>query len=221
MTFLAELRYTVRALGKSPVFTLIAILSLALGIGANTAVFTMLDQVLLRLLPVRDPQQLAQLSEVGVNYGSNSGLNSLSYPKYKQISEENQVFSGMFARDSLALSVSFGGRNEVALGELVSGTYFDVLGVRPALGRLFTSHEDASRGGAPYAVLAYDYWQTRFAGNPSIIGQQILVNNHKLTVIGVAQRGFDGVEALFATKIFVPLIMAEQLTQEDHPFDNR
>jgi len=221
MTFSGEFRYVVRSLTKSPVFTSVAVLSLALGIGANTAVFTMLDQVLLRLLPVQDPQRVVQLKEVGDFYGSNTGMNSLSYPIYKDFSEQNQVFSGMLCRHSLPFSVSFQGRSERAAGEVVSGSYFPVLGIRPALGRLFSSDEDRTRGGAPLAVLGYDYWKTRFAGDPSILGKQILVNDHKLTIIGVAAKGFAGVEPLFTTQIFVPVMMAEQITGETKPLDDR
>ncbi len=221
MRFPGELRYVVRSLRKSPVFVSVAVLSLALGIGANTAVFTLLDQVLLRMLPVRDPSQLVQLKEVGEHYGSNTGMNSLSYPMYRDFVEQNKVFSGMLCRHTLSFSTSFEGRNERAAGEIVSGTYFDVLGVRPAVGRLFTSSDDRSRGDAPLAVLGYGYWQARFAGDPSVVGRQILVNNHRLTIVGVAQRGFEGVEPLFSTHIFVPMMMAQELTGESKPFENR
>jgi predicted permease len=216
-----ELRHAVRSLAKSPVFASVAVLSLALGIGANTAVFTMLDHVLLHRLPVLNPEELVQLKEVGDHYGSNTGMNSLSYPIYEDFRDRNQVFSGMLCRHQLPVSVSYAGRNERSAGELVSGAYFQVLGVRPALGRLFTSEEDRVRGGAPLAVLGYDHWKTRFAGDPSVVGRQILVNNHSLTVVGVAERGFEGVERLFPTQIYVPVVMAQQITDEDRPFDNR
>ena len=221
MSLMRELRFALRSLLKSPVFASVAVLSLALGIGANTAVFTFLDQALLRLLPVKDPEQLVQLKEVGQHYGSNTGINALSYPIYKDFSEQNQVFSGMLCRSSQPFSISFGGRSERSSGELVTGTYFPVLGVKPALGRLFTDTDDRTRGGAPFAVLGYDYWQTRFAGNPDVIGKPILVNNHQLTIIGVAQKGFAGIEPLVAAQVYVPMAMAEQVTKEDKPFDNR
>ena len=221
MSFAGELRFSVRSLTKSPVFVLVAVISLALGIGANTAVFSLLDQSILRLLPVQDPGQIVQLKEVGQHYGSNTGFNSLSYPIYQDFSQRNQVFSGMLCRHSLAFSVSFEGRNERAAGELVSGTYFPVLGVRPAAGRLFSAADDQSRGGSPFAVLGYDYWQTRFSGDPSVIGKPILVNNRKLTIIGVAAKGFEGVERLIFTQIYVPVMMAEQITDEGKPFENR
>jgi predicted permease len=221
MSFPGEFRYVARSLARSPVFAFVAVLSLALGIGANTAVFTLLDQVLLRLLPVQEPQQLVQLSETGGFHGSNTGINSLSYPIYRDFSEQNQVFSGMFCRHNFPISVSSQGRSERAAGELVSGSYFPVLGVHAALGRLFTRAEDRTRGGAPFAVLGYDYWQTRFAGDPSVIGRQISINNHQFTIVGVAAKGFEGVERLFVTQIYVPVMMTEQLTNEEKPFDNR
>src|SRR5437870_3730806 len=200
MSLPGEFRYAVRSLARSPVFTSVAVLSLALGIGANTGVFTMLDQVLLHLLPVQDPERLVQLAEVGFHYGSNTGMNSLSYPIYTDLRDQNQVFSGMLCRFQRPVSVSFAGRNERASGELVSGTYFSVLGVRPALGRLFTADEDRTPGGAPLAVLSYDYWKTRFAADPSVIGKQMVVNDYKLTIVGVAEKGFEGVERVFTTQ---------------------
>src|ERR1700680_4305929 len=192
MGLIGELRYAIRSLAKSPGFTAVAVLSLALGIGANTAVFSMLDNVLLHLLPVRNPGELVQLREVGSHYGNNNGMNALSYPIYQDFRDQNPVFSGMYSSSNVPLSVSFDGRNERASGELVSGTYFDVLGLRPAAGRLFGPDEDRTPGGSPLAVLSYDYWRTRFASDPSVIGKQLLVNNHKLTVIGVAGQGYEG-----------------------------
>lgn len=221
MTLAGELRYGFRSLAKSPVFASVAVLSLALGIGANTAVFSLLDQALLRYMPVQDPGRLVQLKERGDYYGSNTGFNALSYPIYQDFSQQNQVFSGMLCRYSTAFSVSFEGRNERTAGELVSGTYFPVLGIRPAIGRLFTPDEDRARAAAPFAVLGYTYWQTRFGGKPSVIGKQIIVNNHTLTIIGVAEKGFDGVERMFSAQVYVPVMMAGQLTDEDRPFENR
>ncbi|MDQ2843134.1 MAG: ABC transporter permease [Acidobacteriota bacterium] len=216
-----ELRFTLRSLRRSPLFVSVAIVSLALGIGANTAIFTLLNQVLLRMLPVADPQRIVQLRETGGFHGSNTGMNSLSYPLYADLSSQNQVFSGMLCRYSMAFSLSSGGRSERASGEIVSGTYFPVLGVRPALGRLFTASDDRTRGGAPFAVLGYDFWRNRFAGSAGIIGKQILVNNHQLTVIGVAAKGFAGMEPLVTAQIYVPIMMAKELAQEEKPFDDR
>src|SRR5947209_11533335 len=137
-----DLRYGARMLLKSPGFTIIAVLTLALGIGANTAIFTLLDQILLRLLPVKDPQQLALLTMRGRHYGNNWGGNAISYPMYRDFQDHNQVFSGMFCRFPTAVSLTFGGQAERVDAELVSGTYFGVLGVTAALGRTFTPEDD-------------------------------------------------------------------------------
>ena len=151
----ADLRFAVRLLARSPLFTAVAVLSLALGIGANTAVFTMLDHVLLRQLPVEQPDRLAQLKEEGAHYGSNTGQNALSYPIYADFRDRNAVFTGVMCRYQTPVSISYAGHNERAMAELVSGTYFPVLGVRPARGRLFIPADDRTPGGSPYAVLGH------------------------------------------------------------------
>src|SRR2546427_5162670 len=153
---LADLRFALRTFVRAPVFTAVAGISLAFGIGANTAIFTLLDQVLLRTLPVKDPEQLILLSWKGSHYGSNWGMNSLSYPMYRDFRDQNQVFSGMLCRFGTPLSMSRTGITERAQGELVSGNYFDVLGVGPAAGRLITPDETRVAGGAAVAVLSYD-----------------------------------------------------------------
>ncbi len=216
-----DLRYAFRSLAKAPVFAAVAVFSLALGIGANTGVFTMLDQVLLGLMPVRDPSALAQLKEVGQHYGSNTGLNSLSYPIYVDFRNQNQVFDGMLARCLAAASVSFGGRNERVAAELVSGTYFPTLGLQPAMGRLFTPDDDRAASGSPFAVLGYDYWQSRLGGDPGVLGKTMLVNDHQLTIVGIAPRGFEGMEAMFPAQIYVPIDMAPDLTRQERPLENR
>src|SRR5580698_3281963 len=135
--FLNDVRYAFRTFRKSPVFVAVAVLSLALGIGANTAIFTLIDQILLRLLPVKDPEQLVLLWSRGSHYGSNNGPNKISYPMYEDFRDKNQVFSGMFCRTDTDFSVIFEGKTERVSGELVSGTYFPVLGVGAAVGRVF------------------------------------------------------------------------------------
>jgi len=207
-----EMRYAVRSLARSPLFAAVAVLSLALGIGANTAVFTLLDHVLLGRLPVRSPERLVQLAELGMDYGSNTGMHALSYPMFRDLRDRNQVFSAILCRYLTVVSVSHNGNNERVSAELVSGTYFPLLGVRPALGRLFTAEEDRTPNGSPFIVLAYDHWKTRFAADPSIVGREILVNDRKLTVIGVAAAGFFGTERLFPAQVFIPIVMAPQIT---------
>src|SRR5579872_7190594 len=137
-----DIQFAFRAFRKSPVFTAVALVSLALGIGMNTAIFTFLDQVLLRLMPVRDPQQLVLLGAKGTTYGSNWGDHALSYPMYTDFQANNSVFSGMFCRFGYLFNLGFNGGTERADGELVSGTYFPVLGVGAAIGRTFTPDDD-------------------------------------------------------------------------------
>jgi predicted permease len=200
--------YAIRGFRKSPVFTAVAVLSLALGIGANTAIFTLIDQLILRLLPIRDPQNIVLLAGRGRHYGGNNGRNALSYPMYQDLRDRNPVFDGMMCRYRLQLTLAVQGQTEAAPAEFVSGNYFPLLGVRSALGRVFTATDDLQTGGHPYAVLSYSWWQARFAGNPHIIGQTIRANNYPLTIVGVAQPGFDGMEPGLPAKLFVPMTMA-------------
>jgi predicted permease len=202
-----DLRYAFRSFLKSPVFTIVAILSLALGIGANTAMFSFLDQVLLRLLPVKDPSELALLTMRGRHYGSNWGGNAISYPMYRDFQDHSEVFSGMCARFPRSFNLTFHGSTELAGGELVSGTYFPVLGVGAVVGRTLGREDDKTVSGHPVVVLSYDYWQTRFSGDKAIVGKNLIVNGHVMTIVGVAQQGFDGVELGFTSKIFVPIQM--------------
>jgi predicted permease len=208
MEFARDTRYAFRSFRKTPVFTAVAILSLALGIGANTAIFTLIDQLILRLLPVRDPQNLVILAGEGRHYGGNNGINALAYPMYQDLRDRNQVFNGMMCRYRLNYTLSFGAQSEVTAGELVSGNYFPLLGLHAAAGRLFTASDDLREGASPYAVISYAYWQARFAGDPHAIGQSILANNYPLTIVGVAQPGFDGMDPGLPVKMFVPLSMA-------------
>jgi predicted permease len=200
--------YACRGFRKSPVFTVVAILSLALGIGANTAIFTLVDQLILRLLPVRDPQQIVLLAGRGDHYGGNNGRNALAYPMYQDIRDRNQVFSGMMCRYRMSFTLGIGADTSVVAGELVSGNYFPLLGVRAARGRLLTSSDDLRPGQHPYAVLSYAFWQTRFSGDLGAMGQTLRVNNYPLTIVGVAQPGFDGIEPGLPAQVFIPLAMA-------------
>jgi predicted permease len=211
--FLNDIRYALRTFRKSPVFVAVAVLSLALGIGANTAIFTLVDQVLLRLLPVKDPQQLVLLWDRGQHYGSNNGPNKISYPMYEDFRDKNQVFSGMFCRDDIAFSLNFEGKTERISGELVSGSYFPALGVGAALGRVFNQSDDRTPGGVPYAVLSYRFWISRFSGDRSIIGKKVTLNGYPFTVVGVSQAGFDGTDPTRSPQIRVPLVMKLEVDQ--------
>jgi len=219
-----DIQFALRAFRQSPVFTVVALVSLALGIGANTAIFTLFDQVLLRLMPVKNAQELVLLHMEGFHYGSNWGDNSLSYPMYRDFKANNAVFTGMFSRYANQFSLGFHGTTELVNGELVSGTYFPVLGVGAAIGRTFTPDDDRVPGGHPVAMLGYAYWQSRFAGDQSIVGKPLAVNGHNFTIVGVAQKGFDGVELGTTSDVFLPLMMRPQLMpllNHQFDFDNR
>jgi predicted permease len=206
-----DIRYAARVLAKNPVFTVVAVLTLALGIGANTAIFTLLDQILLRLLPVKEPQQLVLLTMRGRHYGNNWGGNAISYPMYRDFQDHNQGFSGMFCRFPARVSLTFAGQAERVEAELVSGSYFSVLGVGPALGRTITPEDDRVPNGHPLVMLSYSYWKQRFGGDPKILGTTLTVNKYPMTVIGVAEAGFDGVELGYSPKLFIPVMMQQQV----------
>jgi predicted permease len=209
-TVFRDLKYTYRTLARTPGFTAVAVLTLALGIGANTAIFSLLDQVLLRRLPVKDPKQLVLLTMKGRHYGSNWGGNAISHPMFRDFRDHNEVFSDMFCRFPTSASLSFGQQSERVSVELVSGTYFSTLGIVPAMGRILTPEDDVVPSGHPFVVLNYNFWKTRFAGDPQIVGKTLDLNNYKMTVVGVAQAGFDGVELGFSPKIFIPIMMQPQ-----------
>ncbi|HEX8764094.1 MAG TPA: ABC transporter permease, partial [Candidatus Acidoferrum sp.] len=208
-TTISDFRYALRTLRRSPGFVAVAVMTLALGIGANTAIFSLLDQILLRLLPVKNPQQLVMLTMRGHHYGSNWGGNAISHPMFRDFQAHNEVFSGMFCRFPDRASLTFAGQSERVAAELVSGTYFSVLGVKTILGRAFTPEDDRVPLGHPLVMLTYDYWRQRFGGDPEIVGKNLIVNGHNITVIGVAQQGFDGVELGYTTQIFIPIMMQD------------
>src|SRR5579863_4212000 len=211
-----DIRYAVRTLSKSPLFVGVAVLSLMLGIGANTAIFTLIDQLLLRMLPVKNPGELVLLTGEGEHYGGNNGPNRLSYPMYADIRGRNTVFSGMFSSSEMDMSMNFQGQAEHAAGEFVSGNYFSVLGVGAAAGRVFTAQDDLLQGGHPVAVLSYVYWQSRFGSDPGVVGKKVLVNGYPFIVIGVSQAGFDGTNIGQAPQIRVPMMMRKQLVPLDY-----
>jgi predicted permease len=210
-----DVRFAIRTLSKSPMFVAVAVFSLSLGIGANTAIFTLIDQLLLRLLPVKDPKQLVLLTGRGNHYGSNNGPNKLSYPMYSDFRDKNGVFQGMFCRDNTEFSLSFQGRTERVSGELVSGNFFPVLGVGAAIGRVFGPNDDLMQGENPYAVLSYDYWVSRFGRDAGVVGQKLILNGYPFTVIGVSQAGFHGVDPAQEQQIRIPVTMEKQIQNND------
>ena len=207
-----DARYGLRQLRRAPGFTAIAVLTLALGIGANTAIFTLLDQVLLRLLPVKDPHELVLVTSRGAQYGNAWGDgDELSYPMYADLRDHNAVFSGMLCRFSIGLHVGVDGRTEPVSAEFVSGTYFPVLGVGAARGRIIDPGDDRAAGAHPVVVLSHRYWRSRFPPDAEVIGKKIMVNNHPMTIIGVAREGFDGMNQGAATQVYVPIAMFPQV----------
>ena len=216
-TILRDLQYSLRTLRKAPLFTAVAVLSLALGIGANVAIFTLVDRLILQMLPVSHPEELVLLKARGHHYGSNTGSYSLSYPMYQDFRDKNEVFQGLVCRYGDTFSVGFNGRTELVEGEDVSGNYFSVLGVGAALGRVFTAADDVTEGGHPLAVISYTYWKTRFAGDRNIVGKSIVVNGYPLTIVGVSQAGFDGVHQGYSPQIRVPMAMHDVLPKTPFP----
>ncbi|HEY6555231.1 MAG TPA: ABC transporter permease, partial [Vicinamibacteria bacterium] len=212
---LRDLRMALRTLAKSPGFTLVVVLTLALGIGANTAIFTLMDQVMLRALPVHQPERLVVLDGPGPFQGSSHNhsntLIPLSHPMFENLRDQNTVFAGMLAHYTAPVHLTVGSQTDNVNGDLVSGTFFDVLGVKPAAGRLFTADDDRTPGAHPVVVLGHGFWTRRFAADPKIVGQAVSVNSHPMTVLGVAGPGFHGVEVGQSVDVYVPLMMQPQI----------
>jgi predicted permease len=201
-----DLRYGLRGLRRTPGFTAAAVLSLALGIGANTAIFSLFHALMLRLLPVERPQELVSIRQSG---GWIEG--PMSYPLFQEIARRGDLFTGVIARTPVAkthFTPRPGGRGEFAQREFVSGNYFTMLGIKPALGRLFTEDDDRIPGGHPVAVLGYDFWRNRYNADPGILGAKVLVDEQLFTVIGVAAPGFHGVEVEHRAEVWVATMMA-------------
>jgi len=205
MTTYQDVRYALRVLRKNPAFSLIVIATLALGIGANAAMFSLTDRVLLQRLPVSNPDQLAVISTLDPSESRSN--DSFSYPMYQDLRDRNDVFNGVIARGGVQMNVSYGDQTERVQAELVSGNFFQVLGVRPWAGQLLTQDDDATPGAHPVAVISYGYWQKRFGGDPSIVGKTIVANEHPLTVLGVTPPGFFGLYLSSAPDVWVPLMM--------------
>jgi putative ABC transport system permease protein len=213
-SLLQNLRYALRQLRRSPGFTLTVVLTLALGIGANAAVFTLFDQALLRMLPVQQPRQLVRFEWTGDFSGSMSSFggdvqNYFSYPMYKDLRDKNQVFSGILAADKTNVGVSWNNQAEDEDAELVSGNYFQLLGLQPALGRLLSPQDDTAKNANPQLVLSYAYWKARFAASPAIIGQSIRINGHLFTIVGVAPESFQTAIGGYKPSLFLPISMSE------------
>ena len=209
-----EVRLALRTLLKAPLFTGIAGLSLALGIGANTAMFGLVDQILLRLLPVQNPRELVQLTVEGGRFGSNNGdgLGTFSHPLFVAFRDRNTVFSGLTGQMVTSASLIGTDRNEVVSVGLVAGNFFDVLGVRAQAGRLLTAEDDKVKGGHPVAVLQYDFWRNRYAGKGDVIGSTLRLNGTPFTVVGITAAGFEGTDSAVPTNLWVPVMMKTAIT---------
>jgi predicted permease len=204
-TVAQDLSYAGRMLVRSPRFTAVTIVTLALGIGANTGLFSLVNSVLLGNLPVPNPAEL-----VVVNYtDSRSQLpeEDFSYPMYQAMRDQNTVFASVLTRSTVDFNASYGGQSERAVGEMVSGNYFETLGVKPFLGRLISPEDDRTPGAHPVAVLSYGYWQRRFGGDPEIVGKDVILNNNRIRIIGVTPPRFYGTEMARNPDIRVPMMM--------------
>ena len=216
MQILQELRYALRQLRKAPIFTLVAGATLALGIGANTAVFTLLDQALLRSLPVSHPEQLVRLQFTGSTRGHFNSFGGddhdyFSYPMYRDLRDQNQVFESLLASDLQNVSVTWNSQPEMAGCELASGNYFQALGLQPAIGRLLVPADDVPNS-SPVVVLSFNYWKRKFGSDPRVINQTLLINAQPFTIVGVAPPGFHSLIAGATEEVFVPLTSKNIIT---------
>jgi predicted permease len=204
-TLLQDLRYTFRQLRRNPGFTAVAVLTLALGIGINTIVFSLVNGFLLRPLPAADPSQLVALWSQDKKEGS---TDAVSYPDYVDYRDQAQVFSGLAAQSGTPLSLGAGDRPEMVWGEMVTGNYFSVLGLRPVAGNLIGADDDRPGGARAVAVLSYESWQHRFHADPTAVGRTVLLNGHSFQIVGVAPRGFKGTRLFgFWPEVWVPMGM--------------
>jgi putative ABC transport system permease protein len=226
-TVLSDLRFALRQLRRAPGFAITAVLTLALGIGANTAIFSLLDQALLRSLPVHDPQSLVVLrSSTATWNGSTSSYGGdpndyFSYPMYKDLRDQNQVFSGLIVTTAANAGFSRGASSQVVDTEVVSGNYFSMLGVQPALGRLFTNADDAADGANPLTILSFDFWRTQLAADPNIVGSTVNLNGRPFQVIGVAAPSFHSAVWGETPSIFVTMSMRDSVTGHFLPITDR
>ena len=220
-----DIRLALRLVSRSPLFALAVVATLGLGIGANTTMFTVLDQVLLRPLPLRSPDELVVLDSPGPDTGSfevsSDFSTAFSYPLYRDLRDGTRDVVSLLARFRRRADLAAGGEPERIETEIVSGNYFDVLGVGPAAGRVFSPEDDGARLGRPVVVLSHGFWTRRFGGDPTVVGRVLRLNGHPFTVLGVAARGFRGVEVGWSPDVFVPMAMKTWITPTWDGMDSR
>ena len=209
--FVYDLRFSARSFLRSPSFTATAVLSLGLGIGATTALYSLIDQIILHALPVDHPERLVLIDWIGFQNAETFGTaNLMSYPICRDLQQQKQFFDGVFCRAAITVNFSTGGESSLTAAELVSGTYFSVLGVSPALGRLLTMDDDQVPGSSPVVVLSYDFWKKQFGSAQDIVGRKVLVNQHPMTVVGVAAPTFHGIDVGEVPSVWIPAVMSAQ-----------
>src|SRR5262245_4070633 len=206
-TLLQDVRFGSRMLLKKPGFTAVAILTLSLGIGASTAIFSLVNTVALRPLPIAQAERVYEVTPLD----NSADLGNFSYPTYADFRDKNEVLDGMAAYRFAPMSLSQNGNNQRVWGYLVTGNYFDVLGVRAFRGRMFTQEEDRAPGAIPVVVVSYGSWQRRFGSDPQLVGKTITLNNYKFTVVGIAPPDFKGTVLIFTPEIYTPMMMAKQI----------
>ena len=218
---LRDTRYAFRTLGRTPGFTFVVILMLALGIGSNTAIFSLLDQLLYRPLPVHDPGSLVRIEGPGPFRGRSFESNTFSYPMYRDLRDSSEVFSSTFARFGTASTLVVDGQSERVQSEIVTGNFFEALGVQPVVGRLFSGADEQTPGGHPVVVLSHGFWQRRFSADPAVVGKSISVNGQPMTIVGVSPLGFHGIVRADSFDIAVPIMMKQVMTPTWNDLDNR
>lgn len=208
-TMAQDVRYALRTFGRDPGFTTVVVLTLALGIGANTAIFSLINAALLKMLPVRDPEQLVQFNTINPAIGQNDFF---PYPAFQRFRQKNDAFSGILAFANVnEVDVEVNGQGQVAKGQVVSGDYFSTLGVTAMLGRTIAPQDDQVAGGGAVAVISYSFWRDRLAGDPGIVGKKIVLNNYPFTIIGVTPPEFFGLQPGAPVDVSVPLTMIGQI----------
>ena len=225
-SLLQDIRYGLRMLARNPAFSAIAVLTLALASARTRRYFRLPTRFYCGACRCENPEQLVALRTTGSNQGhvwsdsaDDSGM--FSYPVYKDLRDRNQAFSNLLARFPTSVSVSGQGSTELAQAELVSGNYFEMLGVQRALGRVFSASDETAPGANTLAVLSYGYWARHFGSDPGILNKQIVVNGTSLTVVGVARAGFTGIQIGQLPDLFIPITTKAQMTPGWNGLDNR